>query len=113
MSTAKRDRDTAPYLLSHFLNSKESLDCSWMTGNIVSILRYIYDVMEMTYKNTGACICNKSKSQIARYSRTSQTTVKRALRLFIQHNLLEFANKLPLSEQKNTRKPPVFCISNF
>ncbi len=90
-----RSHHTAAYLLSHFLNSKESLQYSWLTGSLVSVIRYVYDVIDMNFNQTGQEIFNKSVPQTAAYSRTSKATVKRGFTLFIKHNLLTVVSRQP------------------
>jgi hypothetical protein len=95
MSESKRTRHTASFLLSHFLNSRDSFEHTWLTGSLVSVLRYMFDIMEMTYNRTNVCICDKSIAQIAEYARTGRETVKRGLPLFVKHNLLSIERKKP------------------
>jgi hypothetical protein len=95
MSDIKRTRHTASFRLSHFLNSKDSLQQTWLTATLVSILRYIHDVMDMNYVTTGQEIFNKSHSQTALYARTSKASVKRAMRILLKHNLLTLAHAEP------------------
>lgn len=106
MSDKKRTRHTASFLLSHFLISKESLELTWLTGSLVSILRYMYDIMEITYSQTNICVCNKSIQQIADYARTGRETVKRALPLLVKHELL-------LVEARKPRAPTHYGIGNL
>jgi len=106
MSKSKRTRHTASFLLSHYLNSKESFELTWLTGSLVSILRYMYDVMEMTHTQTNLCVCNKSINQIADYARTGRETVKRALPLFVKNQLLSV-------EKKKPRAPTHYGIGNL
>ncbi len=95
MKKTERTRHTASFQLSYFLNSKENLSHSWLTPSLISILRYVYDVMEMAYSQTGNCICKKSIHQIALFSRASDKTVERALLLLAKHDFLFVAQKKP------------------
>jgi hypothetical protein len=95
MSELRRNRHTAAFRLSHFLNSKDSLQHSWLTATLVSILRYIHDVMDMNYVKGGQEIFNKSYSQTALFSRCSSASVKRAFKLFIKNDLLTLAHSEP------------------
>lgn len=95
MSENKRLRHTASYRLSHFLLSKESLELTWLTGNLVSILHYVYAVMDMNYNKTGKEVFDCSYAQAALYSRTSRSTIRRAFSLFLKHKLLILVHKEP------------------
>lgn len=92
----KRTRHTAIFQLSKFLNSNESFEYP-LTGSMVAILRYMYEVMEITHSRTGVCICKKSNTIIAQYSRTSQNTVRRALPFLIDYKLLKVEKKIDRS----------------
>ncbi len=83
-----RTRDTAPYLLGRFLCSKESLDFPAITAMMISVLRYMYDVMEMNYSKTGVSVCDKSVQQISDYSRASRSQTNRLLSKAIKMELL-------------------------
>lgn len=89
-----RNRHTASFLISHFLNSKESLRFQ-LNGNYVSILRRIGDVIDMTFNECGKEQCKKSNEKIAIYSRTSIPTVKRALAYFEEEQFLFRIKKIP------------------
>lgn len=89
----KRKRHTASFQLSKFLNSKESLEYTRVTATHVSVLRYMYDVMDMNFNQTGKEVCNKSISQIAIYSRTSEKTVKRSISYLIKNNFLSVVQR--------------------
>jgi len=104
--TNGRSHHTASFLLSHFLNSKESLLLTEVTSTLVSILRYMYDVMEMTYSRTNLSICDKSISQIALYSRNSPKTVKRSLPLLCRLDLLSI-------EKQKSRCPTHYGIGKL
>jgi hypothetical protein len=82
-------RHKATFRLSHFLNSKESLLLDKLTGGHISILYYMFSVMDMNFNSMGKEICDKSYAQIALYSRTSSRTVKRVMIYFTQHNLIK------------------------
>lgn len=83
-----RSRDTAPYLLGRFLCSKESLDFPAITAMMISVLRYMYDVMEMNYSKTGVSVCDKSVQQISDYARASRAKTTRLLSQAIKLGLL-------------------------
>lgn len=94
---SKRERHTAPYLLSYFLCSNDQFKYKELTGNYQAILRYMYDIMEMNFHKTGHAICDKSYKHIGKFSGTSNRTVIRAIEYFIKHNLINVVKKIPRS----------------
>lgn len=101
-----RIKHTAHFLLSKFLNSKKSLQYSELTGNSISILHYIFSVMDMNFNQHGREVCDKSNAQIAAYSRTSLNTVKRSIIYFVKCGFLKIQERQP-------RKPIVFGIGDL
>lgn len=88
-----RKRHTASFQLSKFLNSRISLEYTELTSSYISVLRYMFDVMDMNFSQTGREICDKSIPQIATYSRTSHMTVKTTIDYAIKYKILLLVQK--------------------
>lgn len=102
---SKRERHTAPYLLSHFLCSNDQFKFEELNATYQSILRYMYDVMEMTFNKNGQTVCSISNAHIAKFSGTARATVTRALSYFIKHNLIIIVKKI-------SRRPTHYTVGN-
>lgn len=77
------------FTFERYVNSNESVSEKWITASFISVISYILSVIKMNSFNEQDEICDKSYATIAKFSRTSVSTVKRVLKIAMQHGLID------------------------
>lgn len=83
----KTRQHTIHFLVSKFLNSKESLAFN-LSGNDCYVLRYLADLMDMTNSFMNLSQCKVPLTQIITFTRLSRSTVQRSIDKLLRVNLL-------------------------
>ena len=87
-------KHTANFLISYFLLSKRSLKKIYgLRNSHISILRYICDSIDMNYAKRKQFSAKLYQTQIAKYSRNSERTVRDALKHLVKKRLIAYCGK--------------------
>lgn len=93
MSHGNKGRQhTAHYLVSRFLNSRESLEFD-ISSTDCHVLRYLADLIDMTNSYSGIMQCKIPLVQATTFSRISRATIQRSIDHLLKLNLLSIVTR--------------------